>query len=54
MFLRLVGPLILAVRVAEGQLSTAVSLNNDVDTNKELVGHGYSNLLSGLIGTVLV
>ena len=31
---------------------TAVSLNEDVDTNKELVGHGYSNLLSGLLGTV--
>ncbi|KAF9524794.1 sulfate transporter family-domain-containing protein [Crepidotus variabilis] len=30
----------------------AVSLNNDVDTNKELVAHGYSNLLSGLIGSV--
>ncbi|KAF5319323.1 hypothetical protein D9619_008654 [Psilocybe cf. subviscida] len=30
----------------------AVSLNNDVDTNKELVAHGYSNLLAGLFGTV--
>uniref|UniRef100_A0A0W0FIS6 Putative vacuole protein n=1 Tax=Moniliophthora roreri TaxID=221103 RepID=A0A0W0FIS6_MONRR len=30
----------------------AVSLNEDVNTNKELVGHGYSNLLSGLLGTV--
>lgn len=30
----------------------AVSLNDDVDTNKELVGHGYSNLLSGVLGTV--
>lgn len=30
----------------------AVSLNEDVDTNKELVGHGYSNILSGLLGTV--
>ncbi|KAH9475182.1 hypothetical protein JR316_0012293 [Psilocybe cubensis] len=30
----------------------AVSLNDDVDTNKELVAHGYSNLLAGLIGTV--
>ncbi|KXN84899.1 hypothetical protein AN958_11925 [Leucoagaricus sp. SymC.cos] len=30
----------------------AVSLNEDVDTNKELVGHGYSNLLSGLVGSV--
>ncbi|PPQ66690.1 hypothetical protein CVT26_009550 [Gymnopilus dilepis] len=30
----------------------AVSLNNDVDTNKELVAHGYSNLLSGLVGSV--
>ncbi|KAF4622171.1 hypothetical protein D9613_009345 [Agrocybe pediades] len=30
----------------------AVSLNEDVDTNKELVAHGYSNLLSGMLGTV--
>ncbi|KJA17340.1 hypothetical protein HYPSUDRAFT_1023378 [Hypholoma sublateritium FD-334 SS-4] len=30
----------------------AVSLNTDVDTNKELVAHGYSNLLAGVIGTV--
>ncbi|TFK51603.1 hypothetical protein OE88DRAFT_1629548 [Heliocybe sulcata] len=30
----------------------AVSLDIDVDTNKELVGHGYSNLLAGLLGTV--
>ncbi|KAF8966080.1 sulfate transporter family-domain-containing protein [Flammula alnicola] len=27
-------------------------LNNDVDTNKELVAHGYSNLLAGFIGVV--
>ncbi|KAI0314568.1 sulfate transporter family-domain-containing protein [Amylostereum chailletii] len=32
----------------------AVSLDQDVDTNKELVAHGYSNLLSGLLGTVYV
>ncbi|KAI0268534.1 sulfate transporter family-domain-containing protein [Russula aff. rugulosa BPL654] len=30
----------------------AVSLDSDVDTNKELVAHGYSNLFAGLIGTV--
>lgn len=30
----------------------AVSLNDDVDTNKELVAHGYSNLFAGLLGTV--
>ncbi|KAF9483648.1 sulfate anion transporter [Pholiota conissans] len=30
----------------------AVSLNIDVDTNQELVAHGYSNLLAGFIGTV--
>ncbi|KAJ3968036.1 sulfate transporter family-domain-containing protein [Lentinula raphanica] len=30
----------------------AVSLNEDVDTNKELVAHGYSNLLAGAFGTV--
>ena len=32
----------------------AVSLNDDVDTNKELVAHGYSNLFSGLLCTVYV
>lgn len=31
---------------------TAVSLDEDVDTNKELLGHGYSNLLAGFLGTV--
>jgi SulP family sulfate permease len=30
----------------------AVSLNTDVDTDKELVAHGYSNLIAGLAGTV--
>ncbi|OJT12151.1 hypothetical protein TRAPUB_11300 [Trametes pubescens] len=30
----------------------AVSLHHDVNTDKELVAHGYSNLLAGLIGTV--
>ena len=30
----------------------AVSINVDVDTNQELVAHGYSNLLAGLAGTV--
>lgn len=29
----------------------AVSLNEDVDTNKELTAHGYSNVLAGLFGT---
>ena len=33
-------------------LYKAVSLNEDVDTNKELVGHGVSNLLAGLFGVV--
>lgn len=32
----------------------AVSLNEDVDTDKELMAHGYSNLLAGLFGTVYV
>lgn len=32
----------------------AVSLNDDVDTNKELVAHGYSNFLSGLLCSVYV
>jgi len=32
----------------------AVSLDVDVDTNKELVAHGYSNLIGGLVGTVYV
>ncbi|KAM5540073.1 hypothetical protein V8D89_006213 [Ganoderma adspersum] len=30
----------------------AVSLDHDVNTDKELVAHGYSNLLAGLLGTV--
>jgi MFS superfamily sulfate permease-like transporter len=30
----------------------AVSLDEDIDTNKELVAHGYSNLLAGFLGTV--
>ncbi|KAJ3529960.1 hypothetical protein NM688_g7780 [Phlebia brevispora] len=30
----------------------AVSLNHDVETDKELVAHGYSNLLAGFLGTV--
>lgn len=33
-------------------MRTAVSLNEDIDTNKELVAHGYSNLLAGVLGTV--
>ena len=32
----------------------AVSLNEDIDTNKELVAHGYSNLLAGVFGSVYV
>ena len=32
----------------------AVSLNHDADTDKELVAHGYSNLLAGALGTVYV
>ncbi|KAI0300605.1 sulfate transporter family-domain-containing protein [Multifurca ochricompacta] len=30
----------------------AVSLDLDVDTNKELIAHGYSNFLAGVVGTV--
>ncbi|OBZ73456.1 Uncharacterized protein C24H6.11c [Grifola frondosa] len=30
----------------------SVSLDHDVNTDKELVAHGYSNLLSGALGTV--
>ena len=30
----------------------AVSLDQDVDTNRELIGHGYSNLLAGFTGSV--
>ena len=30
----------------------AVSLDQDVDTNKELIGHGISNLLAGFTGSV--
>lgn len=33
---------------------TAVSLDEDVDTDKELVGHGMSNLAAGFLGTVYV
>ena len=33
--------------------NSAVSLDQDVDTNKELVGHGYSNLFAGFTGSVL-
>jgi SulP family sulfate permease len=32
----------------------AVSLDQDVDTNKELVAHGSSNLLAGVFGVVCV
>lgn len=32
----------------------AVSLDEDVDTNQELVGHGISNLAAGFLGTVYV
>jgi sulfate permease, SulP family len=28
----------------------AVSLDQEVDTNQELVSHGYSNVLAGLAG----
>lgn len=31
---------------------TAISLDHPVDTNKELVAHGYSNLLAGISGSV--
>ncbi|CAK5278217.1 unnamed protein product [Mycena citricolor] len=30
----------------------SVSLNEDVDTDKELVAHGYSNFFAGILGTV--
>ncbi|KAG5643844.1 hypothetical protein DXG03_009575 [Asterophora parasitica] len=30
----------------------SVSLNEDINTDRELVAHGYSNILSGLFGTV--
>ncbi|KAG1772473.1 sulfate transporter family-domain-containing protein [Suillus placidus] len=30
----------------------SVSLDVDIDTNKELLSHGYSNILAGLLGTV--
>ena len=38
--------------IGNDERHTAVSLNSDVDTNKELVAHGYSNLFAGLAGTV--
>ena len=31
-----------------------MSLDEDVDTNKELVAHGYSNFVAGIFGTVYV
>ena len=31
-----------------------MSLDEDVDTNKELVAHGYSNILAGFLGVVCV
>ncbi|KAG2346177.1 hypothetical protein BDR05DRAFT_974653 [Suillus weaverae] len=31
---------------------SSVSLDVDIDTNKELLSHGYSNILAGLLGTV--
>ena len=34
------------------QVYPAVSLGEDIDTNKELVAHGYSNILAGALGTV--
>ncbi|KAH7102554.1 sulfate anion transporter [Auriculariales sp. MPI-PUGE-AT-0066] len=30
----------------------AISLDQEIDTNKELVAHGWSNLAAGLVGTV--
>lgn len=51
MSLPLVGPLIFYFSFAP-DIATAVSLNHDVDTDKELVAHGYSNLLAGAFGTV--
>ena len=33
---------------------TAVSLDEDVDTDKELVAHGMSNFAAGLLGTAYV
>ena len=33
-------------------IMTAVSLDINVNTNKELVAHGYSNFIAGLAGTV--
>jgi MFS superfamily sulfate permease-like transporter len=35
-------------------LVVAVSLGEQVDTNKELVAHGYSNLLAGVLETLSV
>jgi MFS superfamily sulfate permease-like transporter len=34
------------------QITLALSLDSEVDTNKELIAHGYSNFLAGLFGTV--
>ena len=37
---------------SQRSILAAVSLDNDVNTNKELVAHGYSNFIAGLAGTV--
>ena len=33
--------------------NSAISLDQDIDMNKELVGHSYSNLFAGFTGSVL-
>lgn len=51
------GLVVLSLTLLMGYLlrgHTAVSLDEDVNTDKELVGHGISNLAAGLLGTVYV
>lgn len=54
MFLLWVSVVLLADRLLLHARRTAVSLDEDVDTDKELVAHGISNFAAGLLGTVYV
>ncbi|KAF5382279.1 hypothetical protein D9757_008921 [Collybiopsis confluens] len=38
--------------ISDARPALSVSLNKDVDTNKELMAHGYSNILAGAVSTV--
>jgi SulP family sulfate permease len=44
----------LELRLVSDSSFAALSLGQEVDLNRELVAHGYSNLAAGLCGTVYV